>query len=174
MPPLYQAADVKLSQGDIFRVAKHVVLDVFAEDADNGTATSLTREKDAAAIVLTHDCHIDKRNTRFIEICAVMPLNSIEAQHRNEVKKGKMYQFFHLPALDGLLPESFVDFGFVTNVNRELLKLDQRLTTLNDLGRRAFYVQYIRWITRWELRKMECPSCGTALNPAEDLVVRTD
>jgi len=130
-------------------------------------------DRQERAILLTADCHIDKEDTKWWQVCPVLPLKNLENPLHNLVKRGKIFQFFHLPAHDSF-PESFVDFSIVTTVSADLFALDMRVATLNDIGRRAFYAQFIRWVTRWDLRAMRCPECGMILNPTEALPVRPE
>ncbi len=142
-----------------------------SEEGEGGPWTF--QSKSGLAIVLTHDCTIDKSNTRFVQICPISPLKDLEPSLRGEVKKNRPFQYFYLPP-DGELTESFVDFAYPTTVSLSMVSGIPRLMTLSDLGRRALYVQYIRWVTRWEMRKIKCPGCGEDFNASAALPVRKD
>ena len=78
-----------------------------------------------------------------------------------------------LPRFGDTLVESFVDFNHVTTLDAEYVKNAKRLVSLSDVGRRALYVQFVRWLSRWELREIACPNCGSVFDPHIDQPVRT-
>jgi hypothetical protein len=112
-------------------------------------------------------------STNLIRGSCKSPLKDLEPSLRGEVKKNRPFQYFYLPP-DGELTESFVDFAYPTTVSLSMVSGIPRLMTLSDLGRRALYVQYIRWVTRWEMRKIKCPGCGEDFNASAALPVRKD
>jgi hypothetical protein len=171
---LYEALNPSLSQGDIISIVPHVIIQGMRDIVGGEVPTPAWDFKDRKekAILLTRDCHLDRPDTKWCQVCPVLPIKTIEPKNLGNLKKNKLYQYFHLPAVNEF-PESFVDFSVVTTVSVDLIKPETRITTLNDDGRRSFYGQYIRWLTRWELRDISCPSCGTSFNPSQSLPVRS-
>jgi len=175
----------QLSQGDIFDVAPHVFLReklsfvrnhegnyVPADPPSDLRGDMVVRSESAKGILLTHDCSIDKTSTKYWQICPVVPISKLSRQEQGDVRKNRVYKFLHLPELGGVLPESFADFSLITSISPELFQKAKRLATLSDLGRKALYAQYIRWLTRWELTSITCPSCSTEFDTSLTLSVR--
>jgi len=72
----------------------------------------------------------------------------------------------YLPSYRDVLVESFVSFSEPMTVDKEFLQQARRIVSLSEQGRRALYVQYVRWLTRWALAEIQCPACGVNFNPA--------
>jgi len=126
------------------------------------------------AIVLTHDCMLDKPNVEFWQVCPLMPLSILPKPQQGDVRKNRIFRYLHLPPFGDAIPESFVDFAVVTTVAPAIVRSAKRLVSLSDYGRQSFYTQYIRWITRWQLNELACPVCGAEYNAALALPVRTE
>ncbi len=181
MSDLYQAVGSKISQGDILDVVHHVFLpgaDSTASEQESfekiGQAQSgsvLTRYRAAKALILTHDCMIDKPSTKQWQVCPVVPISQLNGNQHGDVRKNRIFQFLHLPARGDSLPESIVDFSIVTTVDPAIVRNAKRIVTLSNLGRQALYAQYIRWITRWELKSITCPACKTEFDASLALPV---
>jgi hypothetical protein len=80
---------------------------------------------------------------------------------------------FFLPRYRVSLEDSVAVLNQLTTVHRVMFSDLKRLVTLTTVGRLAFYAQFVRWLTRWELRKMPCPSCNVEFDPTLALPVRS-
>lgn len=189
---LYENPREQVSQGDILELLPHVYIDkpllalhqegetifrasgepYLSFDDKRGQLTTATCRR-SKAILLNHDCEIDKPQVKRWLTCPVVPIVRLKLENRERAKRNRIYSMLYLPKHRDVLEESFVDFNQVTTLDAEFIKTARRLTSLSDSGRRALYAQFIRWLTRWELRDLLCPSCGTTFNPAIALPVRT-
>ncbi len=193
----YQAPEDVASQGDIVEVLPHLYFDppiTALSKAADGTYSStpapggfndkagqaiVAVAKRCKALVITHDCEIDKKDKeghllvkRWI-ICPIVPLQDAgSSAYQDKVRRNRVYSALFLPKYQHILPDSFAHFGQLTTVHREAITDASRVLSLNDIGRRALYLQFVRWLTRWELADLRCPSCSTELNPASVLPVR--
>jgi hypothetical protein len=61
-----------------------------------------------------------------------------------------------------------------TTLDRKFVRNATRILSLSDLGRKALYAQYIRWLTRWQLNEIRCPSCAALFNAPDGMTVRPD
>ena len=189
---LYEAPGTKISQGDILELLPHVFLDkpllalkqeadtIFRAESepfsafDNKNGQSIIAGcKRQCAILINHDCEIEKPQTRRWLACPVMPISRLAPENQDRVRRNRIYAMLYFPRYREVLQESFVDFSQITTLHGDYVRTGKRLTSLSDTGRRAFYVQFIRWLTRWELRDLSCPSCAVTFNPAISLPVRT-
>lgn len=142
--------------------------------APNGSERVLANCRRAKAILLTYDCVLDKPDTKFWQICPVVPIAKIARADQGLVRKNRIFHYLHLPAFGNELPESFVDFSIVTTIEPGTINCAHRIVTLSDVGRKSFYGQYIRSITRWELKSAQCPACSTEFDISLSLPVRPE
>ena len=189
---LYENPREQLSQGDILGLLPHIFLEnpLLALNKETETIFRATGEpylqfddkkgqliaamcKRSKAMLLTHDCEVDKSQVTRWLVCPVVPIVRLGKDTRDRARKNRIYSMLYLPKHRDVLEESFVDFNQVTTLNAGVIGAAKRLTSLSDNGRRALYAQFVRWLTRWELRELACPECGMAFNPALGLPVRT-
>ena len=189
---LYESPRGEISQGDILELLPHVYLDKpllalaketetilrcsgepFPHFDDKNGQQIVASCKRQRAILLSHDCEIDKKHVKGWLTCPVVPLVSLAPENRDRVKRNRIYAMLYLPRYRDVVHESFVDFNQITTLDAGYIKTATRLVSLSDMGRRALYAQFIRWLTRWELRDISCPSCRVAFNPSLVLPVRT-
>ncbi len=71
-----------------------------------------------------------------------------------------------------LLVDSIAVLNQQTTLDRSLIDLPKRVATLSTAGRLAFYAQFVRWISRWELTGVTCPQCGLEIAVQDVLPVR--
>ena len=146
-----------------------------SEDRTVGSVSlTVANRKHSQAIVITHDCEIDKQHVRGVTVCPVTPLSQLTSKSQDLVRRNRVYSRLHLPAFRDVLTESFVDFDQLSTVDKTLAGECERIISLSDTGRQALYAQFVRWLTRWELREVMCPSCGITFNPTVNLPVRAD
>lgn len=189
---LYEPPGETISQGDVFELLPNVYLDnpLLALDKQSETIFTATAEpyakfddktgqavaaicKRARGILVSHDCELDKPQVARWLICPVLPLSRLRPETQDRVKRNRVYAMLSLPKYRDIFPDSFADFNQITTLNSEFVKAARRLVSLSDVGRRAFYVQFVRWATRWELRDLKCPHCSVVFNPSQTLPVRT-
>jgi hypothetical protein len=188
---LYEQPKSEISQGDILEVAPNIFLappltalyrsenglhrsevEPFSS-FDNEGQNIIAMCKRTKAIVLTHDCEIDKKQVTRWQLCPVVPLSRLKPENQDRVKRNRIYSMFYLPRHADILSfDSFVDFSQISTVGSEFINDGKRIVSLSDVGRRGLYAQFVRWLTRWELRELTCPNCGVDFNPTTSLSVR--
>jgi hypothetical protein len=179
----YQPLDPRydFSQGDIIELAPHCRLPhpiVSVDEREAGTyvissarSKAIAEQRILMGVLITWDCEIEKRP--YWHICPIHPLSGLNRSDQTNIRKNKTFPYLHLPGSDQI-PESFVDLSSLTTISKDAISDCRRLTTLSDLGKQAFFMQFIRWLTRWTLATVSCPSCNTVFNPADVLPVRAD
>ena len=187
---LYEQPKQEFSQGDILDVAPHVFLDPpllalhpaeenryrveaepFSKFDDSAGQSIAAKCKRTKAIVLTHDCEIDKPQIVRWHLCPVVPLSKLKPENQDLVRRNRIYSMFFLPRNADALLDSFVDFSHISTVGMDFIKTGTRILSLSDLGRQGLYAQFFRWLTRFEMRDMDCPNCRVKFSPL-DMVVR--
>lgn len=165
---LYESPRQEFSQGDILDNVPHIFLQSPHErPAEN-------RVVNARGILLTHDCQIDKQGVLRWSIAPVTPLHKLPKGQQGDTIRNRIFSRFFLPRYGSLAEDSFVEFEQISTVDREIIKASTRVTSLSDEGRRGLYGQFIRFITRWELRSVACPNCGAEVNASDTLPVRAE
>ena len=103
------------------------------------------------AIVLSHDCEIDK-DDRHRALAMVRPITEIQAEHRDGLRRGDQLSAFPLESQDEepSMVESFVDFRRVTTVRPQLLAQSQRHASLAEEVRKALAEHYWNYLHRGE------------------------
>jgi len=187
---LYEQPRSEISQGDILELAPHFYLDPplqavhlveeklhkseiepFTTFNDAEGQNIIARGKRFKALVLTPDCEIDK--VGYWHVCPVVPLSRLKSGMQGDVKRNRVYKMFFLPAYREVLPDSFVDFNQISTLGMDFVKTAKRVLSLSDLGRQGLYAQFVRWLTRWELKELDCPHCRVKFNPVTSLPVRS-
>jgi hypothetical protein len=185
----YEPPRKELSQGDVLEFLPNVQLDyplqLLEIQTDNSfrscdfsagdeTKTrALARCRIAMAILLTHDCEIDKPHVKNWVVNPVVPISEIPGTAHSDLRKNKILNLVHLSPYRDVLPESVIVLGYTTTLAREFIDPSRRIVSLSDTGRHALYGQYIRWLTRWKLSELRCPNCGVEFNAAAGMKVRS-
>lgn len=129
--------------------------------------------KSSMGIVLTNDCQLDKKSTKTVQVCPVVPITQFDAKEFQDTRLNKFLKRFHLPGDQEFdLKESVVDFSVTTTIDKAAAQSASRVCTLSDLGRQGFYAQYIRYLTRWELQSVQCPACEAQFDLSLSMPVR--
>ena len=123
-------------------------------------------------LLLTYDCELDKKMPNWL-VSPVIPLSKLKGEVQANVRKNKIFHLVYLPKYRDILEESVVVLNQITTLSRVFVESGERVVSLSDIGRRAFYNQHIRWMTRWTLNEISCPRCGVVFDPASTLTVRT-
>jgi hypothetical protein len=130
--------------------------------------------KRARALLLTYDCEIDKPAVRNWIVLPIIPLSFIPGGSHGDAKKNKIFSLLYLPGYRNVLEDSLVVLNHPTTLDREFIQTATRILSLSDIGRRALYAQYIRWLTRWQLNEIHCPNCSAIFNASDGMTVRPD
>lgn len=191
---LYEPPRTEISQGDIIEFLPHIFLDnpllALHGERDTETVFRATGEpytnfndkdgqaviakcKRSKAILISHDCEVDKPQVKKWLVCPVVPMDKLQPKNHDLLKRNRIFSMLYLPKLDKILVDGFVDFNQITTLESEFVKAGNRIISLSDIGRRALYVQFIRWLTRWELREISCPNCQANFDPHAHQSVRT-
>jgi hypothetical protein len=186
---LYESPRSAICQGDIFEFPPHISARApltFLQDVGNGeqrlvehSIETEDREfqivaangKRLRAILITWDCENEKPKRNWL-VCPVQPLAQLPKSDQTQVKKNKVLSTLYLPEYRDILPDSFVNFNHISTLDRNLVQHGRRTVSLSNLGRAAFYNQFIRWLTRWKLHEITCPNCNTNFDPTLSLPVR--
>jgi hypothetical protein len=104
----------------------------------------------ARGILLTYGCEIDT-DKKHSTIALIRPLMALPAESQEIIRQNRNFAFFYLPALDGRLPESYVDLRRLSTVHPQWTDTVTRLTSLTEEARRALLLQFFRFFVRVEL-----------------------
>jgi hypothetical protein len=189
---LYELPRAEISQGDILARLPNAHLvpplqGLFAR-ADGAMAVESESHPDfndkgqqviasckrARALLLTYDCEIDKPQVQNWIVLPVVPLSIIPGGAHNDITKNKVFSFLYLPRFRDAFEDSVVVLNHSTTLDREFVKATPRILSLSDLGRKALYTQYIRWLTRWQLSKIRCPNRRASFDATDGMIVRPD
>jgi hypothetical protein len=158
----------ELSQGDLFAavpavyvksLAHMVRLDESRYELRSTAPIQLNLEREhqanavavrAYAIVLSHDCEIDKNPRRAsVQLAVVRPLAGVPDEHRDGFRANSRHRAFYLGApeeLDRL--EHYADLRLITTIRKSALEPLARLASMNEDGRRMLREQMFRFFTR--------------------------
>lgn len=190
---LYEAPRAEISQGDILErlPGAHLVPPLRAlflrgdgamtvetethPDFDDKRGQAVVAScKRSKALLLSHDCEIDKPSVKNWIVAPVIPLSVIPGGAHADIKKNKIFSFLYLPSYRDILEESVLVLNYLTTLDPDFVRGANRVLSLSDLGRRALYLQHIRWVTRWQLSEIRCPNCNASFNAAAGMTVRPD
>lgn len=168
-PHLFARAPLKFLKDD--GSGRHVFLTDHIDAEDHEYRHVAADCKRTRAMLITWDCENEKPKRNWL-VCPVQPLAQLQRSEQTNVKKNKILSLLYLPEYRDLLPDSFVNFNHISTLDRELIQPGRRIVSLSNLGRAAFYNQFIRWLTRWKLHEITCPNCSTTFDPTLSLPVR--
>lgn len=167
MPVEFGPPGPELSQGDLFDLVPSVYVhdlgymsktdtnkysllrnrpESFKLDAEHAATAMAIRRP---AIVITHDCEIDKPHSRATLLMAsVRPLAKIRKEDREGFRDNTRHRAFYLPETPYLTGENYADLRTVTTVRRDVLETLQKLASMGEDGRRMLREQLFRFFTR--------------------------
>lgn len=163
---LFEPITDRLRQGDIFETLPFS----FLANGDGGEPAAKITTQSQRAMLLNQSCDVDKGYKKLV-VVPVLPLSSLSGGQQDLVRKNRLFSALYISAYRDVLPESFISFLEPMTVDRSFLERQGRIVSLSDQGRRALYVQFTRWISRWQLAELSCPGCGAKFNPAATLPV---
>jgi hypothetical protein len=187
----YEAPRAEISQGDILELLPNAYLTHPLRSFVSGHDGSLVERPEpqidgperrpviascrrTRAILITHDCEVDKPKIENWIVCPVVPLAEHPGAQHTDIRKNKYFNLMYLPAYREILGDSVAVLNQITTLQKAFVQSASRLLSLSDVGRAAFYFQSIRWMTRWQLANLRCPHCGIAFNAADGMSVRAD
>jgi len=119
----------------------------------DGIGYFLGRGRSAFGIVLSHDCEIDKPGGKQpVLVAPVFPLAVIQAPAIQEmVRQGQRFAFLPLPAIPGVLPESYADFRSICYLPRVGVDESERKQSVGEVGKNAITTRLIAFFTRVQM-----------------------
>jgi len=174
---LYRDPVADLSQCDVVEISPHAYIDpplrwVREMPAGEIQVTEIEiRSLLSGTDVIARE--IAKSNVLRLVICPVVPLSRFEHSQQGNIKRNRTAHLFFLPRFRTALDDSVAVLNQLTTVHRVMFSDLNRLVTLTRAGRLAFYGQFVRWLTRWELRTVPCPNCNVEFDPTLALPVRS-
>jgi hypothetical protein len=107
-------------------------------------------------------------------VSPVVPLAEIPGASHNDIKKNKVFHVLYLPRYRDILEDSVLLLNHMTTLSKDFVNASRRIMSLSDIGRRALYVQHLRWLARWQINDLRCPNCEALFNAADGMTVRHD
>jgi hypothetical protein len=102
----------KVSQGDIFDDLPYTRI------REEGLLAVVKLER---GILLTHDCEYDKPGTTAIMIAVVRSVAEQSPRYQDSIRGRGVASAFYLEAVQGILPESFVDLRTITVIDKRII-----------------------------------------------------
>jgi hypothetical protein len=169
-----EKAKQKEKEGVQGRAARFGTAGEFGAGFFKGPETIHARGDRDLAMVLWHDCEIDKFKNQgrdpqkaYAAIAPIKPFHLLpEAQH-DAVRRGERLLYFHVPAFDDEgIPESFVDVRHVWSVKQSLLA--DRVVGVSDHVKRGMLEHLFTFLTHTRLAAtVHCPHCGGEVDTRE-------
>jgi hypothetical protein len=104
------------------------------------------------AVVLSHDCEIDKMVERATVLVAlVRELSVAHEDDRPRIRDYSEKRAFYLPSGRYLETESFIDLRVITTIRGQELEKLERIASMNEDGCMAMRAQLFRFFTRRKL-----------------------
>jgi hypothetical protein len=105
-----EGARYDLNQGDVFEGV--LVVDLTEDDSPE--------QKRMTAVVVSHDCEIDKESSKHVLVALVRPLSALPEGTHSQIREGKVMNVWYLGSVPGI-GESCADFRGVYRVTRAAL-----------------------------------------------------
>lgn len=104
-------------------------------DADGENVLAGALVKNGTIVIISQTCDVQQRER--IAICPVFPISIVPPKRLESVMKRKIYYWFYLPALDGVLEESVIDLQGIISIPKSVLTsyLENKALSLSDWGR---------------------------------------
>jgi hypothetical protein len=161
-----------LCQGDIL-ITPHLYINKVDGIADSDGFIDISAQgRQVLGLIMNFDCELDKPWSQTVVVCPILPLSELQEKQRTDAKKNRIAHLFSIERYRDKWPDSVAVLNQQTTIDRTLIDLPRRLATLTTESRLAFYAQFVRWVSRWELKSIECPACETAINVESLLKVR--
>jgi len=169
----YRDPEQVVSQGDIFETVPHI----FLKDRPEHVALTMANKRAGRlvgefvgpeppncgteiivpspalvgyAVLLTHSCEVDKdKNHRVIAL--IRQMDRLNPDEKEAIRKNGKFACFHLPPLDGKLPESYIDFRRITTVGIGWLSITKRPAALSEAARQKMLLSMFLFFARLRL-----------------------
>lgn len=169
----YRTPDGAVSQGDIFATVPHF----FPKERPKQIALMMATKKAGSlvdefcgpvppncgheifmpaparvgyAVLLSHSCEVDKDKAHRI-IALVRQMDGLKESEKATIRGNGKYSCFHLPALEGRFPESYIDFRRISTVGLDWLSSATRPTALSERARRKMLLAMFLFFSRLQL-----------------------
>src|SRR5437016_5395325 len=73
-------------------------------------------------MLLTHECAFDKARGDLLTFARVVPFTTLGERMHEHIRSNRQYAAFHLPAVEGLIEESYVDFRILVSAHPQILE----------------------------------------------------
>jgi hypothetical protein len=105
------------------------------------------------AIVLSHDCELDKPgDKRYVQTALIRSLEDVPEAFRDGIREYEQKRAFYLPPNDYLEGENFVDLRMITTSRRaEVIDELERVAVMNEDGRVQLRFQLFSFYARKRL-----------------------
>lgn len=113
----------------------------------------------AMGMIISQNCDIDNKN--YILVTPIFPIELRYTNSRNHLislRKQKVKYEIHLPPINSLMIESFVDLQVINTVKKEFVKIQNRVAVLSDYGRSVLTEHLRDYFGRVEIKPYVEPS----------------
>ncbi|MDO9357894.1 MAG: hypothetical protein Q7T70_02735 [Polaromonas sp.] len=117
----------------------------------------LSRGRAVQALILSQSCEIDKKGGKAPVLFApVLDLqNSVKDEAQREIiRSGSRFAFFYLPALAGILPESYVDLRAISYAPRAVMDAWLRQGSASEDGANLLAAHLVAFFTRVDVTQI--------------------
>ena len=140
----------------------------------NGEFVHLKASRLVSAVVIWHDCQIDKFENQgkkpgkwFAAVAPIVPFTvaNMSEDSRDVVRQGKRRAFFHLEAWAdaGVSEEGFIDFRHLLPIRQTWL-IPRRKGSLSDVVRDSLQAHLFSFLTQRDLpHGVVCSNCGNPI-----------
>ena len=163
--PITRPPDQQLCQGDLFRDVPWTFIKevkflqgngqkfvVCAAPQPGNRGTLAAQAGIGHAMLLSHDCVIDKDNYSPLAFARVLPMSTCDARMAQATRDGKNLQAFYIPA-DNMIDESYADFRLIFAMTPTIVHQLQRIASLTQTGQNSLQHSLITYWTRKKYRE---------------------
>jgi len=125
---------------------------------EQGFGHFLSRGRATHALILSQSCEIDKKGGKAPVLYA--PVLGLQASVKDEaarevIRAGNRYAFFYLPAIDGIIEESYVDLRAITYAPRAVIDVSFRRASASEEGAGALAAHLVAFFTRVDVAQIK-------------------
>ena len=118
---------------------------------ESGLGFYLSRGQLIHSVIVSYDCDLDKSSPNDpVSIAPVLSLLGTVSSEtaRASIRNGERYPFLFLPEIDGIIPDSYIDFRRVTYSRFRDINTLKRLKSASENGVTKFQAHLIGFYTR--------------------------
>ena len=122
----------------------------------DGFGHFLARGQNISAVVISQSCELDKQGGKMpVLVAPVLSIDTITVEAmRDNVREGRRHAFLPLPAIAGLLQESYLDLRRITHIPRPVIDLCDRVRSVSTAGEQRLIAQLVLFLTRIDEKKI--------------------